>query len=305
MKWSWIGPAISAGASHINAYLNNRNAESMLHQQQDWNYETAKEFAQKGVQWRVSDAKAAGLHPLAALGVNTASGPTTTVGLPESQDYGFGKMGQAIGNFIAARLNKAELAFAKKIDLQAKQEELISRRLDNQKKLKELDAPNIGADAFATGYNLTGQGDTVKGDPRLVTVPTQIPVSGVPGIKYGVLPENEWRADAEGYVKPRLEESAAESQESDKFWQAEYFLGNVKNRARHIWHYERGKYGLKTPGGRQYFNWLRNIRDRGLPPPGPGKEWRFSPWKGAFKLYRKGKGKHGSRFYEHGPYVPH
>lgn len=38
-----------------------------------------KEFAQNGVQWRVNDAKAAGLHPLAALGMQGASSSPITV----------------------------------------------------------------------------------------------------------------------------------------------------------------------------------------------------------------------------------
>lgn len=36
----------------------------------------AREFAKMGVQWRVADAKAAGLHPLAALGMQASQGPS-------------------------------------------------------------------------------------------------------------------------------------------------------------------------------------------------------------------------------------
>ena len=34
---------------------------------------TGKQFAKRGIQWRVHDAKKAGLHPLAALGAQTTS----------------------------------------------------------------------------------------------------------------------------------------------------------------------------------------------------------------------------------------
>ena len=50
-----------------------------------------KEFAQNGIRWKVDDAKAAGIHPLAALGSQTASFP------PISID-GSG-VGSAIANF--------------------------------------------------------------------------------------------------------------------------------------------------------------------------------------------------------------
>lgn len=44
-----------------------------------------KEFAQSGVQWRVEDAKKAGIHPLAALGFQGTSYTPQTVG---SADFG-------------------------------------------------------------------------------------------------------------------------------------------------------------------------------------------------------------------------
>lgn len=41
---------------------------------------TQKDFAQKGIRWKVADATAAGLHPLAALGANTMSYSPVQVG---------------------------------------------------------------------------------------------------------------------------------------------------------------------------------------------------------------------------------
>lgn len=43
-----------------------------------------RQFAKMGIRWRVADAKAAGLHPLAALGSSGASGSPITVGMPDS-----------------------------------------------------------------------------------------------------------------------------------------------------------------------------------------------------------------------------
>lgn len=46
-----------------------------------------REFAQMGVRWRVADAKAAGLHPLAALGTSGASAtPVPVSSVPDGQN---------------------------------------------------------------------------------------------------------------------------------------------------------------------------------------------------------------------------
>lgn len=54
-----------------------------------------REFAQNGIQWRVEDAKKAGVHPLAALGFQGTSYSPVSVGTPD-----FGSAGAAIGNAI-------------------------------------------------------------------------------------------------------------------------------------------------------------------------------------------------------------
>lgn len=58
--------------------------ENRQNQDVDWqrNYDMQKEFAQMGVRWKVEDAKAAGLHPLYALGANTVSASPINTGSP-------------------------------------------------------------------------------------------------------------------------------------------------------------------------------------------------------------------------------
>lgn len=52
-------------------------------------YDRQKEFAQMGIRWRVEDAKAAGLHPLAAIGAAGASySPTIVAGDTPGQRLG-------------------------------------------------------------------------------------------------------------------------------------------------------------------------------------------------------------------------
>ena len=85
---------IGAGSSLLGGVMSSKTAKKIAQMQID----AQKEFAQNGIQWKVTDAKAAGLHPLYALGANTA---TYT---PVSQDS------SAMGNAVAeagAYLGKA------------------------------------------------------------------------------------------------------------------------------------------------------------------------------------------------------
>lgn len=64
-------------------------------------YERQKEFAQSGVQWKVADARKAGISPLAALGAQTYSYAPQSVG---SSDFatGVAEMGQDVSRAIDA-----------------------------------------------------------------------------------------------------------------------------------------------------------------------------------------------------------
>lgn len=76
-------PGAILGQMYDN-YLRRNDADD------EWqrNYEAQKEFAQNSIQWRTEDAKKAGLHPMAALGVSPSSYT------PAYSDNG-GDMGQA------------------------------------------------------------------------------------------------------------------------------------------------------------------------------------------------------------------
>lgn len=67
---------ISGGASVISGYLNQQSNDRANF----LNRRDQREFAQKGVRWRVADARAAGIHPALALGANLNGAQPTQVG---------------------------------------------------------------------------------------------------------------------------------------------------------------------------------------------------------------------------------
>lgn len=81
-----LGSILGAVGGIASAFLGKSQA--------DKNVKLQKEFAQKGIQWKVDDANKAGIHPLYALGANTTSFSPVSVGGP---DLSFlGDMGQDI-----------------------------------------------------------------------------------------------------------------------------------------------------------------------------------------------------------------
>lgn len=85
-------------------YQNWRNADMAWSREQfDRTEALQREFAQNGIRWRVEDAKAAGLHPLAAIGAAGASySPVVTAGGGQYQvDQGRPDRGGDIGSSLA------------------------------------------------------------------------------------------------------------------------------------------------------------------------------------------------------------
>lgn len=70
---SFFGPVGAAIGGVADDAFSDKKDRKHAQSINDQNYMAQKEFAQKGIQWRAEDAKAAGLHPMAALGSAGAS----------------------------------------------------------------------------------------------------------------------------------------------------------------------------------------------------------------------------------------
>lgn len=91
---SLVGTAIGVGAKFLGAKKDHENAQNIANQ----NIALQKEFAQSGIQWKVEDAKKAGIHPLFALGANTHSFSPVSVG--SNYQGAFSDMGADISRAI-------------------------------------------------------------------------------------------------------------------------------------------------------------------------------------------------------------
>lgn len=102
------------------------------------NYDAQREFAQNGIRWKVADAKAAGLHPLAALGTGSYFSPSGSI---SSVDAGGGTdaswlsdAGQSIGRGLMAKATAEERAKAEAVNDRITGLKIEGLELDNQQK---------------------------------------------------------------------------------------------------------------------------------------------------------------------------
>lgn len=126
---SFAGSLVGAGASLAGGMINATASKSIAREQMA----LQREFAQNGIQWKVEDAKKAGLHPLYAIGASTA---TYT---PVSQDS------SAMGNAVAdagAYLGKAIDGATDKATRRALEQE----NLEYARQQRELAMMKSGAD---------------------------------------------------------------------------------------------------------------------------------------------------------------
>lgn len=104
MVW---GAAIAAGASLVGSALASRSSGKQVDAQEainEQNLKMQREFAQEGIRWRVADAKAAGIHPLYALGASLPSySPSTFIpGETGHLGQGIAQAGDYIGRAVDA-----------------------------------------------------------------------------------------------------------------------------------------------------------------------------------------------------------
>lgn len=142
----------SLGASLLSTGLNffqgneNRQAQERFNAQQlqiaQQNLAQQREFAQHGVSWKVEDAKAAGINPLAALGAQTTSFSPISLGGEAPKSEAFSNMGQDLQRAFkaastAGMREEADNAELRKLNLEkASLENDVLRQEINSKQMR-------------------------------------------------------------------------------------------------------------------------------------------------------------------------
>lgn len=102
-----LGALATIAGGALN-FMSNRSNNKRLEEQALRNEQLQKDFAQQGIRWKVADAKAAGIHPLYALGATTHSYSPVSVGT--TADTSLGSAVASAGQDISRSINATRTA---------------------------------------------------------------------------------------------------------------------------------------------------------------------------------------------------
>lgn len=176
-------PLIGAGLQFAGGLLRDKSGRD----QADQSEAIQREFAQSGIRWKVADAKAAGLHPLYALGGSTAlySPPPITTGLGDA----LSSMGQNLSRSVQAQeselerevrlaqIRQANAAAEKDLALAAATWSEDSRRAQERGQANAIPMPGVSAPEV-----IPGQAVSVVSDPPTVQAPPS-QYENIPGLR--------------------------------------------------------------------------------------------------------------------------
>lgn len=242
-----------------------------------------RKMAQHGISWKVADAKAAGIHPLYALGATPFSYSPSHVG---GGDYGISQAGQNISRAIANKLTP-EQKMANRIALKGEMLKLKEGDLRIEllkKQIRDVDDQNnksLTPDA-GNPLGLPGQGGVVEETimPGVEFKKKQVERQAVPGVTQGVegFEKVELVKNADGSSWAVMNPRDTESLEENVPLKLRYFTQKGFNRASMILIHS-FPHSKKASESRYY---LKKFRNKVLPKQ-KGYTWLFNPW-GGFRL---------------------
>lgn len=226
MVWpALIGAAATIGGAILSSDAARKNANIQQDAARE-NIQLQREFAQMGLRWKVNDAKAAGLHPLAAIGAQTQSFNPVQVGStydPTGEILARG--GQDVARAMTAGASAPERRVA---ELQIKNAELDLKikEANYVRTLRDMystpPVPGIGktGDPVADAMNSMGQTPLVQMNPDPLTPSKQM------GVSAATSPLMKHYIDDHGWIWNVLNQEAAESVESDNTAQTKMMIHN-------------------------------------------------------------------------------
>lgn len=179
-----------------------KKAEQNQQKQSAQEYERQKEFAQSGIQWKVKDARKAGIAPLAALGGSTLSYSPQSIG---ASDSGIGAAGQDISRAIHATTTAPGRADAYTRTAQALELERGSLQNDLLRaQLVKLNQPGTGPGIAVDSDNhlIPGQPNSGMAEVNLKPSASTMVTPGVPSTQAGTIPDVHYAQTTGGGYYP-------------------------------------------------------------------------------------------------------
>lgn len=264
-----IGSLISAAGNVLGGIIGGNQADKAAKR----NIQLQKDFAQQGIRWKVADAKAAGIHPLAALGAQTHSFAPVNVGGGSSIAAGLAGAGQDIGRAVdATRSNSERLdAYTKTIqDLNIRRMGLENDLLASQIAKVNATGPQPAMPNPAERYLIEGQGNSplVQSNAQQRTMSAPEAGSQEPG----AITDTGYARTPTGFA-PVMSKDVKDRLEEDLIGMLTW---NIRNRLAPT---------LNAHGGN--------------PPAGAGGPWVYSPRNQEYVRVPAGRGRYGfSRWYQ-------
>lgn len=223
---------VPLAASAIAGILGKKAAEKSDQANKDlasYNAAVQEDFAKHGVRWKVEDAKAAGIHPLAALGAQTASFTPTMVG--STPDYSMSNMANNMGQDISRAMQATRTADERtlsNLQLQAAQLDIEGKALDNQIKNSQLTKMNAtgpampGSSSFISGQGNSGAAIVEKPLERTMSL------KGSPEAEPGALSDIGWVKTKTGIVPVPSKDTKERIEDNMPHEWMHYYRNNIK-----------------------------------------------------------------------------
>jgi hypothetical protein len=229
------GAAINAGFGFLGARRSEKHAQKMFNQ----NAALQRQFAQQGIQWKVADARAAGIHPLAALGASTHSAAPIALGADHSGISNAGQdISRAMQTAFKGRNRQMDLYQSKVRELNLKNMELRNGLLASQI-ARNTQAGQVPRTGIGGPMLVDGQPDSDIGVPPGVVITT--PKRRVtPGARLseeaGAVTDSQWIRTGKGWA--RVPSTDAKRAIEDMIvpsvqWQIRNQIGDMYGRNRH------------------------------------------------------------------------
>lgn len=220
-----------------------------------------KEFAKSGIQWKVEDAKAAGVHPLYALGAQTNSFSPVSVG---DQDMGLSGAGQALGRAVtatASQSSQSKLGETLQLEHMGLQNDLLRSQIAASKLATIRQGQSVPMPSAGDRMLIDGQSGSGLVDESAMRRQSSAP--GSVHQEAGAVSDIGFTRTSSGGYMPVMSKDAKDRLDDDTIGMISW---NMRNRI------------LPTLGG------------QGTPPdvPAPaGKYWRYNPIKQEYQLYKR------------------